>query len=255
LSNNELFFSLQHHTSLSALSKEDLVSILNALLKLTNEYIASSKYLVITWGSAFVYKHIERNEIVANCHKLPQSDFEKSRLSVKQILDPYNRLFELLESANPELQVLFTVSPVRHWKDGAINNSRSKAILLMAADYLYEQFDKASYFPSYEILMDELRDYRFYKKDMLHPNETAVDHIWQLFKSAYLDKESIQFIDQLEPLIAQFNHKPLHPETTRHKSSRKLLLDKMETFQKKYPTIKIESEIQQLKSEVAAHEG
>lgn len=184
IEHNGVFHSFAHHSSFSWSNPEQVVARINDRLALSN--FASADTIIITWGSSFVYKHIDSAKFVANCHKFPQSQFEKVFIDKEEIVSYYSDFI----SAHPEKQFILTVSPVRHWKDGAVNNSRSKANLILAANELSNSFNNAHYFPAYELVIDDLRDYRFFNDDMLHPNETAVNYIWNKFVEAGIDKSA-----------------------------------------------------------------
>ena len=170
---NELWHSFDAHSDLSDVSREELLRKLNDGLKDTRKQMAISTHIVITLGTAWVYRKLESNTNVANCHKVPQKEFSKDLLSVENIVESLESIVELIQSANPTAQIIFTVSPVRHLKDGFVENQQSKAHLISAIGKVLSsraQSRVKHYFPSYEIMMDELRDYRFYKTDMVHPN-------------------------------------------------------------------------------------
>ena len=155
----EQWLSLKHHSSFNALTKDETLSKINEAIKQSSKYYNSGDYLFITFGTAWVYTLIETNEIVANCHKIPNKQFTKRLLTVKEIVDSYKELFKTIQKKNPSQKIVFTISPVRHWKDGVVENNRSKAVLHLAIMELTQVYDFASYFPSYEIVLDELRDY------------------------------------------------------------------------------------------------
>ena len=179
----EKWVSLYHHGAFSSTDPDECLSRINGRLEKAAEELCSLDLLVITWGTAWVYKHVRENMIVSNCHKIPAQEFERSRLSVENIVEEYVELIERLREINPGLRILFTVSPIRHWKDGAHGNQLSKATLLLAIDQLREKLEYVYYFPAYEIVLDELRDYRFYADDMLHVSGFTVDYIWERFLS------------------------------------------------------------------------
>ncbi len=170
--------------------------------------------LIITWGTSWVYRLKETGAIVGNCHKLPERNFVRQRLSVPDIVDDWKALLGELLHINPELKVLFTVSPIRHWKDGAHGNQLSKATLLLAIDELNQLFpEETAYFPSYEIMMDELRDYRFYADDMLHPSAQAIEYIWEQFVAHLVDAESQAVLKSCQEIQKAIAHKPFNPES------------------------------------------
>jgi len=229
---NEQWFSFHHHTKLNSTEKEAHLTKLNTIVLEANQFLQTTDVIVFTFGTAYTYQLIETGEVVANCQKVPQQFFKKTRSSVKQIIEIYEVLLQQLFAINEHLQIIFTVSPVRHLKDGVTENQKSKAILLLAIDYLIRQFNqKTTYFPAYEIMMDELRDYRFYEKDLLHPNETAIDYIWKQFCSAYLTEPANHTMQQLKKLLQQVHHQPFNPSSTQHKAATQNLIERLQTFQ------------------------
>ena len=183
---NEQYHCFDAHSSLSSSNKEALLDDLNTVLRFTYQHLIESTHLIITLGTAWVYEHLERNHVVANCHKIPQKEFCKNILSVDEIINCLQNIGQLVNKVNPSIQIIYTVSPVRHTKDGFIKNQQSKAHFLSAVHQILNTHN-VCYFPSYEIMMDDLRDYRFYKEDMIHPNQTAIDYIWEQFQKVWLN--------------------------------------------------------------------
>lgn len=243
---NEQWFSFHHHTKLNSNEKETHLTKLNNIVDEAFQFLQTADVVVFTLGTAYSYQLIETGEVVANCQKVPQQFFNKNRSSVKQIIEIYEVLLKQLFALNQNLQVVFTVSPVRHIKDGIIENQKSKATLLLAIDYLTQQFnDKTSYFPAYEIMIDELRDYRFYDADLLHPNETAIDYIWKQFCSSYLSEPAKATMQQLNKLLQQVQHKPFNPSSEQHKKANAHLIERLQVFQKEN-NINLSNEIETL---------
>lgn len=220
---NELWHCFEAHSKLSHSSKETLISFLNKATLHTNNKLQAATHLVITLGTAWVYKHKKTTQIVANCHKVPQKEFSKQLLSVTEIRNDLLQIIQLAKRINPELHFVFTVSPVRHLKDGFIENQQSKAHLLTAVHQVLK-VENTSYFPSYEIMMDELRDYRFYKEDMLHPNSTAINYIWEKFVNSFIDAAAIPILKEVEAVQKALQHKPFNPNSKTHQ----LFLKKIE---------------------------
>ena len=179
------WMSWGHHGSFSASEREVCLEKMNARIYRGAEQLRRADVLLITFGTSWVYRHLQSGCVVANCHRFPERDFERFRLSVPEIVGLYERLLGQLERINPGVRVLFTVSPIRHWKDGAHGNQLSKSVLLLAIDELVKRRKRVYYFPSYEIVLDELRDYRFYAEDMLHVSGQAVDYIWSRFRDTF----------------------------------------------------------------------
>jgi hypothetical protein len=210
-----LWHSFHHHGKFSFPNKQDTLKAINDRIKSSAKFLKEADFLFITFGTAWIFRYKETGQTVSNCHKIPAGKFERVRLSVAEIVAEYRELFTEIRKLNPLLKIVFTVSPIRHWKDGAIENQRSKSVLLLAIDKLTKEFgeDFCVYFPAYEIVMDELRDYRFYAEDMIHISEVAVDHIWKKFQTSLIEKESLQISVQVQKVLKASNHKPLHENT------------------------------------------
>lgn len=192
--------------------------------------------LILTWGTSWVFRLRENGRVVANCHKLPSDHFLRSRLSVEEIVNEYESLLSGLFRPRPELKVLFTVSPVRHWKDGAHGNQLSKATLLLAVEKLLEKFpERCFYFPSYEIMMDELRDYRWYAGDMLHPAGQASGYIWERFAEAVLTDETKSLNKELRQFLDLKNHRPVTREGAEYEKLQAKLVRKEREMRERYP--------------------
>ena len=235
--NNELYHCFDAHSNLSQPSSKNLEEHLNTQLDTTAAFCADASHVVLTFGTAWVYHHVERNLLVANCHKLPQGHFKKMLLSVDAIQNSILNSCRILRELNPEVHVILTVSPVRHLKDGFVENSRSKAHLLAALHQVAETEAQISYFPSYELLMDELRDYRFYKSDMLHPNTLAIAYIWDKFKQVWWAKDTVKISEEIQLLLKGLAHKPMHKTSKAHQTFIVDLQNKIERFKLKYPHI------------------
>lgn len=211
-----LWHSYNHSSLFSDESAELTLEKINNRLNVSREFLKSTQILLITFGTAWVFEDVESGKIVANCHKLPANRFRRYRLDFQQIIDEYNPMLRLLKEQIPSLQLIFTVSPIRHWKDGAHENTVSKSTLHLLVDALEKQFDFVHYFPAYEIMMDELRDYRFYDSDMLHPSAVAVNYIWQRFSDTYFSAETQKLKKELEQIRNDLNHRPLHPKSAEY---------------------------------------
>jgi len=238
LNKNNLFFSYEHHTSIYANSQAELLSFITATQNKLYAYLKETDLLIITFGTAFVYKHKLNNTIVANCHKQPSNEFEKTLLSVNDITSDYLKLISQLKALNPNIKILFTVSPVKYLKDGVEENSLSKATLLLAANTLAQE-QNCSYFPAYELVNDDLRDYRFYKEDMAHPNNQAINYIWEKFTDTFFSDETKQLNKELLSIHQAENHKLLFPESDEAKMFQSNLTRKKEELKKKFPFLEI----------------
>lgn len=245
---NGLFHSFDHHSRFSALSVETCLDQINTRLDASACFFRRCRRLIITWGTSWVYRLKETGAIVGNCHKLPERSFVRQRLSVSDIVDDWKVLLGELLHINPELKILFTVSPIRHWKDGAHGNQLSKATLLLAIDELNQLFpEQTAYFPSYEIMMDELRDYRFYADDMLHPSTTAIEYIWERFTGSMLSPDSLSILKEWKDIQKAINHKPFQPESEAYKRFISQTLLKMERLNEKFPYFDMTNEVEMIK--------
>ncbi len=239
-----IFHHFSFHSNLSALSKKKLELQLTNKIKEVLSFLNTTDTLIITLGTAFVYEHLNHNMIVANCHKVPQKKFRKRLVTVDEIIHAFRNIKTLL---NQFKQVIITVSPVRHLKDSIPLNSVSKSTLRLACHQLCEQFDNFYYFPSYEILMDELRDYRFFKEDMIHPNEIAQKYVWEKFQDAFFSEETKKDVQTIHKLKQASLHKPFHVKSDAHQKFIKNTLSKIETLEKEFDfTEEINSLKQQL---------
>ncbi len=235
---NDLWISFDHDTGYSSIQKDAALEKINKDFLEAKEMLKRAGTLFITWGTAWVYRHNSTGEVVCNCHKIPASQFTRSKLTPREIIREYEDLLPRLFDFNPKLRIVHTVSPVRHWKDGAHGNQLSKATLLLAGEALCESFpEQFFYFPSYEIVMDELRDYRFYADDLLHVSKQATAYIWERFAQAFLHDDSKKFIGELEPLLKMLGHRPLVPEGEAFRKMIQTKEEKLTLLKNKYPNI------------------
>ncbi|MGB2684815.1 MAG: GSCFA domain-containing protein [Olleya sp.] len=234
--NNEQFHSFDAHSKLSQHTKSLLLHQLNAASQKTSHYLKQSTHVVITLGTAWVYRYLKTNKIVANCHKIPQQQFQKQILSVDAIVAALQSIIQQVKKVNPRVNFIFTVSPVRHIKDGFIENTQSKSHLLAALHKVLD--DQSHYFPSYEIMMDELRDYRFYNQDVLHPSPLAVDYIWDRFKTVWMADSAIAIMSEVDTIQKGLQHKPFNPNSTAHLKFVQQLVEKQITLTNQFPNIK-----------------
>ena len=235
---NERWHCFDAHSDLSDVSKEELLRKLNGGLKEIRKKITASSHIVITLGTAWVYQELKSNTIVANCHKVPQKEFSKDLLSVDKVSDSLMNTIRMIRTINPSVHFIFTVSPVRHLKDGFVENQLSKAHLLAAVNKVIQNSNfllHTSYFPSYEIMMDELRDYRFYARDMVHPNQLGIDYIWERFKDTWITRESHETMSKVEAVQKGLEHKSFNPESEAHQGFLKSLQTKITYLQQRYP--------------------
>ncbi len=235
---NEAWHCYEVHSELSNPNATEFLQILNELIDSTNQELLDSTHIIITLGTSWVYRHIETHEIVANCHKVPQKQFVKEILSIEQIEDSLQIIIAEIHAVNPNCNFIFTVSPVRHIKDGFVENNVSKAHLISALNSSNFQLSTSNYFPSYEIMMDELRDYRFYAEDMLHPNQTAIDYIWIKFFENYVDEKEFGTMQQVCDIQKALHHKPFNPNSESHLKFLESLNKKISSLKEKNSHIK-----------------
>ena len=220
---NEIFFhndawhSFMHHSQFSSQNKDACLSQINERLKYSSNYIKSAQFLILTFGTAWVFYQNNGENLVNNCHKLPNSQFKRGLLNVNEIVESYAKLFSVLKKLNPELKIVLTISPVRHLANGAEDNQVSKSILRLAANELCKA-GFASYFPAYEIMLDDLRDYRFYSEDMVHPSTLAVDYIFKKFSENYFSKETVTLNSDISSIANAYGHKLINSKSEKSKA-------------------------------------
>ena len=213
------------------------VSVLHTVKKVANHTFDTA---VFTLGTNHVYVERATGEIVDNCQKRPQREFEERELTVEECVDALREAITLLRQANPKVNIIITVSPIRYAKYGYHGSQLSKAVLLLAADkVIKEEGERVYYFPAYEIVNDELRDYRFYKADMLHPNEQAVEYIWDQLVATCFSAEAKQFLEEWRPIKEALAHRPFHPEAAAYQDFIKKTKEKAKMLELKYPNIEL----------------
>ena len=222
---------------MSHTSKAELLNILNKNTKATHQYINNSTHIIITLGTAWVYRHIEKDQVVANCHKVPQKQFVKELLSVETISQTLQAIISLINSVNKKASIIFTVSPIRHLKDGFLENARSKAHLIAAIHEVVEPRNQLHYFPSYELMMDELRDYRFYDEDMIHPNSIAINYIWEKFRIVWIAEDASKTMEVVDEIQKGLLHRPFNKNSEAHQQFLQNLKIKQELLQTQFPKI------------------
>lgn len=233
----EYYCTFSHNTEFWRHDETELLECVNNALKTASEHFAQSKWIVLSLGTAWVYRYRQTLEVVANCHKMPSRLFDRFRLSIPQMV---TILSDLIHS-HPDKQFIFTVSPLRHLKDGLHENQLSKAALLMAVNEVCERFENAHYFPAYEILLDELRDYRFYKEDMVHPTDQAVRYIWEKFVNFAInpnEKPAMQAATELKQML---HHKPLFPDSETYRKFEHLRNQKVTELKQRFPNVVVEN--------------
>lgn len=234
---NDLWHCFEVHSELSHPDKETFLTNLNLKIQQSHNLIIQSTHIIITYGTSWVYRNKLSGKIVANCHKIPQNQFEKEILSTQVIEQSIKNTIDLIRKINSSCHFIFTISPVRHIKDGFIENNISKSHLIAAIHSSNFQLPASSYFPSYEIMMDELRDYRFYAEDMLHPSQMAIDYIWQRFSETTISAESHSIMQEVDNIQKGLAHRPFNPDSASHQEFCKNLIKKINTLASKFPQI------------------
>jgi hypothetical protein len=240
---NELWQSWKHHGQFADTSRELILSRINHSQQAAHTFLQQADWLIITLGSAFVYILKDQNKNVANCHRAPANWFTKKLLPVEEILAAMDEALHRLFDFNPKLQIVFTISPVRHIRDGVIENNRSKARLIETAHQLVNKFNRTHYFPAYELVIDVLRDYRFYDKDLVHPNYMATNYVLENFMEYYVQPESRLLAEEIRKLQVSRKHRPLHPETGAHRRFLQEQYAKTIELAGKYPFIDFKPEL------------
>jgi len=239
---NYLLHSDMRHHDLALLQDET-----TQLFQNLKRRLESSAVIILTFGTAFVHQLRSNGEIVANCHKIPQAQFEKRLLSPEEVVGQFGQLIKLLNKVNPQTRFLLTVSPVRHLKEGIPENNLSKSILRLACHQLEQAYDSVYYFPSYELMMDDLRDYRFYKSDLIHPNEQALDYIWNHFADQYLDEPARAFISEWKKILSALSHSPFNEGSAAH---HKFLVSTLQKVQNYSDRVDVSEEVAQLQRQL-----
>ncbi|MCM5664225.1 GSCFA domain-containing protein [Galbibacter mesophilus] len=234
---NERWHCFEVHSCLSNPSKEDLLKTLNTILAETYTFLQQASHVAFTLGTAWGYQLKETQQWVANCHKVPQKNFDKSILEVAELEETLTQIVSLVKQLNPTAGLIFTVSPVRHIKDGMVENQRSKAHLLTSVHQIIDEKQNTFYFPSYELMMDELRDYRFYAEDMLHPNATAINYIWEKFSSVWFAPSTENIMKEIEKIQSGLAHRPFNPSSAEYKKFQENLQQKITYLSEKHPHI------------------
>ena len=236
---NERFHCYEVHSDLSLSDKQEFLDSLNALVESTHQKIKEATHFLITYGTSWVYREKNNGAVVANCHKMLQSHFDKHILSVATIEASIQNTVDVIRQINPNCAFVFTISPVRHIKDGFVENQRSKAHLITALQNLLSdnQLNYANYFPAYEIMMDELRDYRFYGDDLLHPSAMAIDYIWRRFRETTILPTVFSVLEEVDAIQKSWLHKPFNPTSESHQKFQAKLQQKITKLQEDYPFI------------------
>ena len=239
---NGVWKSFYHHSRFSNTNVDLMLQMINDRILYSSEFLKKTDFLILTLGTAWVFEHKDLNITVSNCHKQPASSFNHKLLSIDETYHALKKLTDLVKKIKPSIKIIFTVSPIRHLKNGAHENQISKSILLVALNKLTESFSDLIYFPAYEILLDELRDYRFYAEDMIHPSSTAIEFIWEKFCHAFMTKETTETLKEIKNIRAAMLHRPQFPDTKEHQKFLEYHYVKVCELSKLHPGINFEKE-------------
>jgi hypothetical protein len=247
---NEGWHSWKHHSRFSGLSAEDSIKRINASTSNAHVYLKNADYLMITLGSSWIYTltakalNAKPASVAANNHKAPADWFHRRLMTTEEVLQTLDNTLYRLFHFNPKLKVIFTVSPVRHTREGAIENNRSKAVLIQAVHHLIDKFNRLYYFPAYELVIDDLRDYRFYAEDLVHPNYFATQYVWEKFIDSCMDEKTKTLIEEIHSINLAYQHKPFNPSSEQHKKFLKAFYNKTKTLQQQYSYLDFKKELE-----------
>lgn len=246
---NESWHSWKHHSRFSGLTQQDSLDKINAAITEAHGYLKEADYLVITLGSAWLYTLTEKAanaipySVAANNHKAPSDWFQKKLLNPSDAIYLLNELIKSLQLFNPKLRIIFTISPVRHLREGLVENNRSKSVLIQAVHQLVDNYEHLYYFPAYELVIDDLRDYRFYAEDLVHPNYQATQYVWEKLVDACMEEETKTLMKEIAEINLAYQHKPFNPSTEIHQLFLNSYLKKTKKLLEKHPYLKLESEM------------
>lgn len=247
-----LWSSFYHHSRFSDVDLDVSLEKINDRISFSRESLLKADSLLITFGTSWIYEFKKTGQVVSNCHKVPAAEFKRYRLGVNEITEVYREVLNELWRINPNLKVVFTVSPIRHWKDGAVENQVSKAVLLLVIDCILKGFgdDNCRYFPSYELMMDELRDYRFYAEDMLHLSPVAIDYIFERFSKVMIDNDSLKVADEVLKIRKAMLHRPVNRTSIEYKKFLLYNLEKVNKLAINFPSLNFVNEKNYLEKEL-----
>ena len=240
---NELWQSWQHHSRFSGINKDEVLHVINTSQQDAHDFLQRSRWLIITLGTSYSYRLTDGAKPVANCHRAPSAWFDKHLMSIDETVTAMDTMLYRLFQFNPSINIIFTVSPVRHIRDGIVENNRSKARFLEAVHHLVNKFSRLYYFPSYELVIDVLRDYRFYDIDLVHPNYQATSFVIEHFMNHYVNESSISLSKEIEKIMIARKHKPFQPETDAHKNFLKLHAERTKNLMSNYPFLSLQEEL------------
>ncbi len=240
---HELWQSWNHHSMFSGMVAEEVIDNINHSQSKAHDHLKKSDWLIITLGSSFSYRLIEDQQPVANCHRAPGRWFNKHLLSSEETIQSLEYSIDKLKIFNSELKIIFTISPVRHIRDGVVENNRSKARLIEAVHHLVEKYNYTYYFPAYELVIDILRDYRFYDIDLVHPNYAATEFVFNKFEQSFIAEEAQVFMEEIKKISNSYKHKPFQPKTESHKLFLQNTLQNVKSLKERLPQLDFSKEI------------
>ena len=246
---NEAYHSWQHHSRFSGITKDDAVNKINTSTHTAHHYLKETSFIIITFGSAWVYELTDKadnkkiNTVAANNHKAPADWFNRRLLTNEEVIHAIESIVSQLQNFNPHIKIIFTISPVRHLREGFVENNRSKAALINGVHLATETFSNVFYFPAYELVIDDLRDYRFYAEDMVHPNYAATNYVWQKFMATCIDEPAQQLMQEINEINAAINHKPFNPASAAHKDFKLKYRNIIQTMQQKHPYLNLTEQL------------
>ncbi len=235
--------SFYHDSFFSSEEKEKTLGMVQHQINSSVNFLKSADVIIITYGTSYIYNYRKTGMTVSNCHKLPSSEFERKRLAPEEVFSEGRFLLDEIKKVNGNARFIFTVSPIRHWKDGAFENQLSKASLLLGISEIIKNYKNCRYFPAYEIMMDDLRDYRFYAEDLLHPNKQAIDYIWEKFLSAEISRTADEAIGDFGKIYTAVNHIPKDKFSEKYKDFCRNQLKEIAKLQEKYQYVELTDEI------------
>jgi hypothetical protein len=250
---NEGWHSWKHHSRFSGLSAEDSLNKINTSTSNAHDYLKRADYLMITLGSSWIYTLTDKainakpGSIAANNHKAPADWFYRRLMTTEEVLQTLDNTLYRLFHFNSKLKIIFTISPVRHLREGVVENNRSKAVLIQAVHHLVDKFDRLYYFPAYELVIDDLRDYRFYAEDLVHPNYSATQYVWEKFINACIDEKAKSLMEEIHSINLAYQHKPFNASSEQHKKFLQSFYEKTKAIQEQHPDLDFKKELEYFK--------
>lgn len=239
----ELWQSWAHHSRFSGTDQQKVVDAINASQRSAHDFLQSAEWLIITLGSSYSYRLVENQQAVANCHRAPGQWFHKHLCTIDETVAALDNMMHRLFKFNPGIRIIFTISPVRHLRDGIIENSRSKARLIEAVHHMVDKFDRLHYFPAFELMIDVLRDYRFYDIDLAHPNYLGTEFVLEKFRESFIDPDAYALMDQVQQILQARKHKPFQPDTNAHRNFLEQSAQKTRRLMETHPFLNLSEEL------------